>query len=164
MHMNNNKTNKLKKDTTETDINKLQALAKEMEELIEMGTILKDDALFTQNKMNEISLKIHNIIHNKEVRKEMQKQMNEASAYLHQQLAVLKNKFAIINEIRGTGFMIGVDLTTDSTPIVDEMLARGVLVNSTAKTVVRILPPLIAQKKEIDTLIQIFAEVLASIH
>ena len=90
----------------------------------------------------------------------MQRQMNEASAYLHQQLATLKSKFAIIKEIRGTGFMIGVDLTTDSAPIVDEMLARGVLVNSTAKTVVRILPPLITGKKEIDTLVEIFGQVL----
>ena len=52
--------------------------------------------------------------------------------------------------------MIGVDLSTDSAPIVDEMLARGVLVNSTAKTVVRILPPLIAQKKEIDAVDYMF--------
>jgi acetylornithine/succinyldiaminopimelate/putrescine aminotransferase len=58
--------------------------------------------------------------------------------------------------------MIGVDLSTDSAPIVDEMLARGVLVNSTAQTVVRILPPLIAQKKEIDVLIHVFDTVLSS--
>ena len=58
--------------------------------------------------------------------------------------------------------MVGVDLKTDSAPIVDEMLTRGVLVNSTAKTVVRILPPLIAQKKEIDTLIQVFDGVLST--
>ena len=80
----------------------------------------------------------------------MQRQIREVSAYLHAKLLSLKEKFAIIKEIRGSGFMIGVDLSKDSAPIVDEMLARGVLVNSTAKTVVRILPPLIAQKKEID--------------
>jgi acetylornithine/N-succinyldiaminopimelate aminotransferase len=91
----------------------------------------------------------------------MRKQMTEASAYLHLQLATLQKKFSIIKEIRGSGFMIGVDLTTDSAPIVDEMLARGVLVNSTAKTVVRILPPLIAQKQEIDTLIHVFDGILS---
>ena len=81
---------------------------------------------------------------------------------MHKQLLSLKEKFSIVEEIRGSGFMIGVNLSTDSAPIVEEMLSRGVLVNSTAKTVVRILPPLIAQKKEIDTLIRIFGDVLSS--
>jgi acetylornithine/N-succinyldiaminopimelate aminotransferase len=92
----------------------------------------------------------------------MKNQLKEMAAYLYSQLITLKEKFAIILEIRGSGFMIGVDLSTDSAPIVEEMLARGVLVNSTAKTVVRILPPLIAEKKEIDTLIRVFGEVLSS--
>ncbi len=91
----------------------------------------------------------------------MRKQINDASAYLREQLETLKKKYNVIKEVRGLGFMIGVDLNIDSASIVDEMLARGVLANSTAKTVVRILPPLIAQKKEIDTLIQVFGEVLA---
>ena len=92
----------------------------------------------------------------------MKNQMKDASSHLYAQLLSLKKKFAVIKEIRGSGFMIGVDLSTDSAPIVDEMLARGVLVNSTAKTVVRILPPLIAQKKEIDALIDVFDGVLSS--
>jgi acetylornithine aminotransferase len=90
----------------------------------------------------------------------MKRQIQEQSSYLFAQLASLKKKFSVIKEVRGAGFMIGVDLSVDSAPIVDEMLARGVLVNSTAKTVVRILPPLIAGKKEIDTLIRVFEEVL----
>jgi acetylornithine aminotransferase len=92
----------------------------------------------------------------------MKRQIGDASAYMHKQLLSLKEKFSIVEEIRGSGFMIGVNLSTDSAPIVEEMLSRGVLVNSTAKTVVRILPPLIAQKKEIDTLIRIFGDVLSS--
>jgi len=92
----------------------------------------------------------------------MKNQLKEMAAYLYSQLTTLKEQFAIITEIRGSGFMIGVDLSTDSAPIVEEMLARGVLVNSTAKTVVRILPPLIAEKKEIDALVRVFGEVLSS--
>ncbi|HTR82015.1 MAG TPA: acetylornithine/succinylornithine family transaminase [Bacteroidota bacterium] len=86
----------------------------------------------------------------------MQRQINDVSAYLLSKLQSLKAEHSIIKEIRGTGFMIGVDLSVDSAPLVDEMLSKGVLVNSTAKTVVRILPPLIAQQKEIDTLIAVF--------
>src|SRR5208283_3772482 len=60
----------------------------------------------------------------------MKNQMEESSSHLYAKLLSLKEKFAVIKEIRGSGFMIGVDLSTDSAPIVDEMLARGVLVNS----------------------------------
>ncbi len=90
----------------------------------------------------------------------MKLQIRENSSYLFAQLESLKKKFSVIKEVRGFGFMIGADLSIDSAPIVDAMLARGVLVNSTAKTVVRILPPLIAGKKEIDTLIAVFDAVL----
>ena len=92
----------------------------------------------------------------------MKLQIRENSSYLFAQLESLKKKFGVIKEVRGFGFMIGADLSIDSAPIVDAMLARGVLVNSTAKTVVRILPPLIAGKKEIDTLIRVFDEVLSA--
>ena len=90
----------------------------------------------------------------------MKRHIAETSAYLGIQLERLKKKYSVINEIRGRGFMIGVDLSVDSATIVDEMLERGVLVNSTAKTVVRILPPLVAGIPEVDTLISVFDDVL----
>ena len=93
----------------------------------------------------------------------MKRQIQESSGYLFSRLLSLKKKFETIKEVRGAGFMLGVDLTRDSAPIVDQMLAHGVLVNSTAQTVVRILPPLIAQKNEIDILLQVFEEALASL-
>lgn len=48
----------------------------------------------------------------------------------------------LVKETRGYGCMIGIDLLVDSQPIVDALLERGVLVNSTHQTVIRILPPL----------------------
>lgn len=91
----------------------------------------------------------------------MKRHINETSDYLGVHLLRLKKKYPLIIEIRGRGFMIGVDLSVDSAPIVDDMLARGVLVNSTAKTVVRILPPLIAGTPEVDELMGVFDDVLA---
>jgi acetylornithine aminotransferase len=86
--------------------------------------------------------------------------INESSKYLFAQLDSLKNRFPIIKEVRGFGFMVGVELTVESGPLVDAMLEDGVLVNSTASTVVRILPPLIAGKEEIDILLASFERVL----
>jgi acetylornithine aminotransferase len=90
----------------------------------------------------------------------MVRHIDEVSKYLFAQLDLLKKRFSIIKDVRGYGFMIGVDLTVESAPLVDAMLEDGVLVNSTAGTVVRILPPLIAGTEEIDILLASFERVL----
>ncbi len=56
----------------------------------------------------------------------------------------------IVKEVRGAGLMWGLDLTRDAAPVVPAGLARGVVVNRTAGTVVRLLPPLVITRDEID--------------
>ena len=48
------------------------------------------------------------------------------------------------------GLMWGLDLNVDAAPVVPAGLARGVIVNRTAETVVRLLPPLIITEAEVD--------------
>jgi len=57
---------------------------------------------------------------------------------------------ALIKEVRGAGLIWGLELTRDAAPVVQEGLARGVIVNRTAETVVRLLPPLVISEPEID--------------
>jgi acetylornithine/N-succinyldiaminopimelate aminotransferase len=56
----------------------------------------------------------------------------------------------IVKEVRGAGLMWGVDLTRDAAPVVPAALARGVVVNRTADTVVRLLPPLVITEAEAE--------------
>lgn len=91
---------------------------------------------------------------------EIGRNIDDVSKYLFAQLLSLQKKFQIVKEVRGRGFMIGVELTIESAPVVDAMLNDGVLVNSTATNVVRILPPLIATKREIDDLLTSFEKAL----
>ena len=49
----------------------------------------------------------------------------------------------IVKEVRGAGLIWGLELTRDAAPVVPAALARGVVVNRTAETVVRLLPPLV---------------------
>jgi len=56
----------------------------------------------------------------------------------------------IVREIRGAGLMWGLDLTVDAGPVVPAALERGVVVNRTSETVVRLLPPLVITEPEID--------------
>ena len=90
------------------------------------------------------------------------KNVNENAEYFRRKLLDLQLKNPVIKDVRVYGYMIGVDLTVESAPIVDEILEKGILVNSTANTVIRILPPLIAGKKEFDELLNIMGEVLPS--
>ena len=59
-------------------------------------------------------------------------------------------KHPLIKEVRGAGLIWGLELTRDAAPVVQEGLARGVIVNRTAETVVRLLPPLVITEPEID--------------
>jgi acetylornithine/N-succinyldiaminopimelate aminotransferase len=52
--------------------------------------------------------------------------------------------------VRGRGLMWGLELTRDAGPVVPAALERGVVVNRTAETVVRLLPPLVITEAEAD--------------
>jgi acetylornithine aminotransferase len=58
-----------------------------------------------------------------------------------------------VRDIRGMGLMIGIELDRPGGELVDRARANGLLINVTADTVVRLLPPLIIQPAEVHTLI-----------
>jgi acetylornithine/succinyldiaminopimelate/putrescine aminotransferase len=64
--------------------------------------------------------------------------------------------------VRGRGFIQGLQLTEPGAPVVTACLARGVLLNCTADTVLRFLPPLVIMETEIDQALAIVEEVLCS--
>lgn len=71
--------------------------------------------------------------------------------YLIGQLLELKNMYPRhIKEVRGRGFMIGVDFNYECTNIVSKLRDRKIFANCTNKTVLRLLPPLIMTKNDID--------------
>ncbi|MEW6053539.1 MAG: acetylornithine transaminase [Nitrospirota bacterium] len=83
-------------------------------------------------------------------------QCNRMSAYFIERLEHLKSKFPdIIKEVRGRGLLLGMELTREGDGIVRACLEKGVLINCTAGNVLRFVPPLIIQQKEIDQLADI---------
>ncbi len=67
-----------------------------------------------------------------------------------------------IKEVRGKGFMIGIDLFYNGNKVVEKMRERKVLTNCTNETVIRLLPPLIISKNDIDFFLYNFHETLKS--
>ena len=81
-------------------------------------------------------------------------QCNRMSAYFIGRLELLRTKFpALVKEVRGRGLLLGMELTTDGDPIVRACLEKGFLINCAAGTVLRFIPPLIVQRKDIDQLV-----------
>jgi len=87
-------------------------------------------------------------------------QCNRMGKYLRERLEELKKKFpGLIVDIRGLGLMLGMELSKEGEPIVKACIEKGVLINCTAGNVLRFIPPLIVQKKDIDYLIETLEEV-----
>ena len=53
-------------------------------------------------------------------------------------------------EVRGAGVMWGLDLDRPALPVVEAALERGLLINRTSETVIRLLPPYVITTAEID--------------
>lgn len=82
-------------------------------------------------------------------------------AYLQKRLNELKKKHHIIREVRGIALMLGVELSVDGKKIYEECLKKGLLINCTQGNVLRIMPPMVVKKSEIDQAISILDGVLA---
>ena len=81
--------------------------------------------------------------------------------YFRDTLEKLKSEYPdTITEVRGKGLMLGLELTKEGAPIVEECAKRGFLINCTAGNVLRFTPPLIITEKEIDLLIEVLADIL----
>lgn len=91
----------------------------------------------------------------------MLKNASAMGAHLLKKLGELKKKHRIIKEVRGIALMAGIELKTDGKKIYEECMKRGLLINCTQGNVLRIMPPIIVKKKEIDQAIHILDEALA---
>jgi len=81
-------------------------------------------------------------------------------AYLKQRLLEMKQDSPLIAEVRGAGLMVGVELTESGAGVAAACLAKGLHINCTHETVLRIMPPLTITQEQLDEGITILADVL----
>lgn len=84
----------------------------------------------------------------------------EMGEYLFLKLKELKDKYAIIKEIRGLGLMAGIELGVEGKAVVEKCIEKGLLINCTHDKVLRLMPALNITKKEIDKAIGILDNTL----
>jgi acetylornithine aminotransferase/acetylornithine/N-succinyldiaminopimelate aminotransferase len=80
----------------------------------------------------------------------LQAHVQKVGAQLAAGLSILAAKHPVIREIRGAGLMWGIDLQVDAAPFVQAALRRGVLINRTSETVIRLLPPFVISAAEVE--------------
>jgi acetylornithine/LysW-gamma-L-lysine aminotransferase len=84
----------------------------------------------------------------------------EMGKYFKAELERLQAKHRIVKEVRGLGLMLGMELRYDVLNVILKAAARGVLVLDAGRTVVRLLPPLVIQKDQVDRAVSVLDEVL----
>lgn len=86
----------------------------------------------------------------------------EKGSYFKEALCRLQEKYPDkVVDVRGKGLLLGMQVSGEGKPIVESCLAEHVIINCTAGNVIRIVPPLIISKAEIDMVVDALDKALA---
>ncbi|MCX8038349.1 MAG: aspartate aminotransferase family protein [Candidatus Sumerlaeia bacterium] len=81
--------------------------------------------------------------------------------YLRQRLRERLGGLPRVREIRGMGLMVGIELSEDGQPCVEQCRRLGLLIHCTAGCVLRLLPPLIVTRAQIENAVDVLQTVLS---
>ena len=85
--------------------------------------------------------------------------VRETGSHFQKRLSELVDKYDFVSEVRGCGLMRGLNLTAPGKSVVPAMAEKGFLMNCTAGTVLRFLPPYIIEPEHIDQLVEALEQV-----
>lgn len=87
-------------------------------------------------------------------------EVTEKGEYLIEQLHKSIGQAPIVSSIRGKGMMIGIECNQDVSDVVRILIEKGLLVLSAGPNTIRLLPPLIVSKQEINQAINLLRAAL----
>ena len=112
---------------------------------------------------NPLAMAVGNAVMNEVFKKGFLKKVNSNSKYFISELNKIKKKFPkIIKEIRGKGLILGIQLHHDQTKFIENLMKNQLLTIRAAENVIRVLPPLNVNKKEINMALKIITKVCNS--
>lgn len=109
---------------------------------------------------NPIATACANVVLDELLNKNILDNVNEVGEYLKNRLQDLQKKYDFITDIRGKGLMLGVECSVDIQKILEDCRENGLLLISAGGNVIRMVPPLIISKSQIDEAIEILEKVL----
>ena len=113
---------------------------------------------------NPLAMSVGNTVMDIISNKKFLNNVKTLSKYFLFKLNKIKEKYPnVIKQIRGRGFLIGIQLYKDQTEFIKKLMDNQLLTIRAAENVVRILPPLNVKKNEIDLAIKIIDKVCSEI-
>ena len=79
---------------------------------------------------------------------EFQERSRTLGAHLHERLGALPSEH--VREVRGRGLWAGIELNGKARPVSEKLMDRGVLAKETHETTLRLAPPLVIEKDDLD--------------
>ena len=109
---------------------------------------------------NPLAMAVGNAVIDIISKKSFLNNVKKNSSYFHKKLNELKEIFPkIIKEIRGRGFLIGIQLHREQSKFIEELMKNKLLTIRAAENVIRVLPPLNVKKSELDQALRIIKKV-----
>ena len=109
---------------------------------------------------NPLAMSVGNAVLDVILRKGFLENVKKISKYFHIKLNELHNQYPnVIEEIRGVGLLVGIKISVDQTKFINKLIENKMLTIRASENVVRLLPPLNVNKKDIDLSIAILRKV-----
>ena len=86
--------------------------------------------------------------------------VNEVGTYLYEKLEEVKNQFATVKDHRGVGLMQGLEFEGPVGDLIVTALKKGLVIISAGANIIRFVPPLVIEKKDVDEMIAILTEAM----
>ena len=113
---------------------------------------------------NPLAMSVGNTVMDIISNKKFLNNVKSLSKYFLLKLIKIKEKYPkVIKQIRGKGFLIGIQLYKDQTEFIKKLMNNQLLTIRAAENVVRILPPLNVKKNELDLALKIIEKVCSQI-
>ncbi len=117
---------------------------------------------------NCVSMAVSAAIFNVIEREKLHERATELGEYAQGRLREMAGRQRVIKQVRGKGLFIGVELDVNAggwfksaTDVVNRCLERGLLINGTQNTVLRIAPALVVTREQLDEGFDLLEQVLA---
>ncbi|MEM2122315.1 MAG: aspartate aminotransferase family protein [Candidatus Bathyarchaeia archaeon] len=94
------------------------------------------------------------------LRERLHERASRLGTYLLGKLKMMESKHSIVREGRGLGLMAALELRFDVLDVIMGAMERHILVLDAGRNVVRLLPPLVIRKRQIDRVVQVLDELI----
>ncbi len=112
---------------------------------------------------NPLAMAVGNAVMDQIFKKNFLKNIQKLSKYFIKELNIIKNNYPnIINEVRGVGYLIGLQIKVNQAKFIELLTKNKLLTIRAGENVVRILPPLNVKKVELDLALKIIKKVCSN--